>query len=375
MNFPRLLRGPRRSAGLLLLLSGLFAAGCTVIPQREFQAYRKAFDETRAQSENILADHAAARQSRSNLAALVTLKANPALRARSLADRMDLNRADASVNHGMDDIEVRLQAWAVIASYNEALVAVASGAPSSEIEGAVNGFLAALQKIPVKEVVKAAGEAVPYAGVATVLIEMIQKEVEARRFRQAVLKAEQPMKEFVGLLRQDAALFRKYRVALFNERFDEQESQVFGHADRLRATVAAHGWSAANAKEVNATVALANRNRLLAAGVETFPAIPEASTSPPLPPDAQQGAELADLQTLADGIEREAGEARTTVNELAAYHELMRQYVVLVGEFERSLGEFAAAARTSTGHPPSVAQLQQVLLTIRLAQKIYSETK
>jgi hypothetical protein len=358
-------------AACLTLLSGLLVAGCTTVPQHEFQTYRRAFDEARAQSEHVLADYAAARQLKSNLVAQVNLKANPSPNARLLANRLGLATFDATSAIRQDDIELRLKAWEVIANYNEALAAVASGANASEIEGAVNGFLGALQQFPLAQVAKMAGDAVPYVGVATALFSLVQKEVEARRFRQAVLKAELPMKEFVGLLRKDAVLFRNYRVTLLDERFAEQEILIFDRADRFRIVSTSHSWNPP--AEVDGLVKKVNANRVLAAGVETFPAVPAAATSPA--PPSSTDSELVELRTLADAIEREAGDSRGTVAELSAYHELMRQYVLLIGELERTLGVLSEAARHSTGRLPSVDQLQQVISSVRLAREIYIETK
>ncbi len=356
------------AAGLIALFA---TAGCTTIPQRELQIYRRAFDEVRAQSEAVLADYAAARQIKSNLVAQVALTTNPAATPRPLASRLGLATFDATNVSQPDDIAVRLQAWDVIANYNEALAAVAAGAKTSEIQGAVNGFLGSLQKFPVAEVANLAGDVVPYAAVVTGLISLVQKEVEARRFRQAVLQAQLPMQEFIGLLRADAVRFRNYRVTLLNERFVEQEIFLFDRADRFRIVAAAHGWNPP--AEVNSLVKQVNGNRVLAAGVESFPALPLATTSPPPPPSAD--IELIELRSLADAIEREAGAARGTVAQLRAYHELMRQYVGLIGEFERTLGVLSAAARDRTRQWPSVDQLQQVIGGVRLAREIYNETR
>jgi len=358
-------------AACLALLGGLSVVSCTTVPQHEFQTYRRAFDEARVQSEHVLADYAAARQLKSNLVVQGNLKANTSANARLLASRLGLDTFDATSAIRQDAIEVRLKAWDVIETYNEALAAVASGAKASEIEGAVNGFLGSLQQFPLEEVAKMAGDAVPYVGVVTTLIGLVQKQVEARRFRQAVLKAELPMKQFVGLLRQDAVLFRNYRVTLLNERFVEQEILIFDRADRFRIITTSHGWNPPD--DVNALVKQMNSNRVLAAGVETFPEIPQVATNPP--PPSSVDSQLIELRSLADAIEREVGEARGTVVELSAYHELMRQYVLLITELERTLGVLSEAARNSTGRIPSVAQLQQVISGVRLAREIYSETK
>ena len=359
-----------RLAGVVIVLITL-SLGCTTIPQRQLQAYREAFTETRTQSEQVLADHAAARQIKSNLAAQVRLRTNPALAHRSLSERLEIATFDATGAGVPNDIEVRLKAWNVIATYNEALVAVATGAKASDIEGAVNGFVGALKNFPVTEIADLAGRGVPYVGAALKILELVQKEVEARRFRNAVLQAEEPMKEFVSLLREDAVLLRNYRVTLLDERFTELEIAIFGHADRFRIVTSAHGWNPP--RDVNALIKDINANRVLAADVETFSVIPDVVAAPA--PAADQDTKLVELRTLAQAIEREAVEARATVAELAAYHELMRRYVLLIGEFERTLAALTDAAKKNARRLPTIDELQQVISSVRLAHEIYRQSK
>jgi hypothetical protein len=129
-----------RLAGVITVLA-VFSLGCTTIPDRQLQAYRQVFTETRSQSEQILADHAAARQMKSNLAAQVRLRTNPALAHRSLSERLEIATFDATGVSVPNDIEVRLKAWDVIATYNEALAAVAAGVKSRKrIHGSSKGF-------------------------------------------------------------------------------------------------------------------------------------------------------------------------------------------------------------------------------------------
>ncbi len=357
--------------GAICGVVAILAAGCTSIPQREFQAYRQAFAETRAQSEMVLADHAAARQVASNLTAQARLKTNSATTGRSLSERLEIANIEASGAGAPDDLDVRLKAWNVISAYNEALSAVAAGAKSADIEESVNGFVGALKNFPVAEVADFAGKAVPYVGAALKVLELVQKEVEARRFRNAVLQAEEPMKDFVALLRKDAVLLRNYRVGLLDGRFTRQEVVIFGEADRFRSVASSHGWNPPN--EVNGLIKQINANRVLAAGIETFPAIPDAAAA--ASPPADQDTQLVELRTLGQAIERNVTEARATVAEMAAYHELMRRYVLLIGEFERTLAGLSDAAKRNARQLPSIDQLQQIISSVRLAQQIYRETK
>jgi len=361
-------------AACLMLLGGLLVAGCTTIPQREFLAYREAFGEARTQSESVLADYAAARQTKTNRLAHEKRKDLSAPPPTSLSASLGLTSFSArGSTAGQDDLDARLRAWEIVGKYNEALLALVTGAKTSEVEGAVNGLLGSLKQFPIKEVVKLAGDVAPYAGVISDLLDIVQQEVEARHFRKAVLKAAPKMDEFIGLLYKDAELFHKYRVALLDEEFDERQNDINGLVDRFRELVASHGWEPS--KDVNALIKLVNGNRILAAGVQTFGAISTVTNAQPVPPLAQQQAERSDLHALATALDREAAAARAIVAQQQTYHEMMGHYAALIREFELKLNELAAAAEKSKGQLPSIDQLQRVISNARLAHKIYTETK
>ena len=357
------IRGALWRLGGVLGLIAIFSPGCTSIPQRQLQAYRKAFAETRTQSEWVLADHAAARQ--------VRPRANPALKGRPLSERLEIATLEATGVGVPNDIEVRLKAWDVIAAYTDALSAVAAGVKPADVEEAANGFVGALKSVPVTDLADLAAKGVPYVGAALKVLELVQKEVEARRFRNAVLKAEEPMKDFVALLRKDAVLLRNYRVALLDSRFADEEIMIFDQAQRFRTVTSAHGWNPRD--EINGLIKHMNANRVLTAGVETFAEIPDAAAAPNAPAD--QDTKLVELRTLAHALDREATEVRGTVAELATYHELMRRYVLLIGEFERTLAALSDAAKRNAHQLPSMDQLQQIISSVRLAQEIYRENK
>ena len=73
------------------------------------------------------------------------------------------------------------------------------------------------------------------AGAIIPILELVQKEVEARRFRQAVLEAAPLLDKFVEALYRDANLFREHRATFLNYRFKfEEESFVVEEAMEFR---------------------------------------------------------------------------------------------------------------------------------------------
>ena len=176
----------RRPRGRGWLLALCLSSGCTTIPP-QFEAYRQACAAARAQSEVALADHEAARRMK---AALRTPAAEEAAADQPLSQRLHLSGLDVALDPLALDVQARLDAWSVVQRYNDALLALSTGASSAELEGAVNGLLDSLKEFPLAAVTDAAVAIAPYGPAVQQLLGLVQREVEARRFRDAVLAAE-----------------------------------------------------------------------------------------------------------------------------------------------------------------------------------------
>lgn len=359
----------------ILLASVVFlGSGCTSIPQRELTAYRQAFSETRIQSENVLADYAAARQMKTNRFSAAMQKRAGAISAAPLSANLGLAQLNARSGETVEtDITIRLRAWDILDRYNEALLALASGAKPAEVQVAVNGLLEAIQNFPIKEVSKMAADAAPYAAIAADLFEMIQKEVEARRFRNAVLKAAPFVHSFVDILFKDAELFHRYRMALLDEEFDEKQNEMNGLVDRFRDLVSSHNWE--QPREVNAVIKEVNGNAIVAAGVQTFAPVNETAGAGPFPSADQQRSELLDLKSIATALQFEADKARDVALSQKNYHEMMLQYAAVLRAFEAKITEFAVAAEKSRGRLPNAVALERVVSDARVAYTIYSQSR
>ena len=362
------------SSAATLLFVSFVLAGCTTIPERELVAYRKAFDEVKTQSANVLADYAASRQAKSNLVSRVVSRRSATAGTGPLDAQLNLQAYDARiVGAGVEsDIDARLKAWAVAARYNEALTALATGR-SSEIAFAASGLLDSLKKFPIKDVSQAAAEAVPYAGAIIPILELVQKEVEARRFRQAVLEASPLLDKFVEALYRDANLFREHRATFLNYRFKfEEESFVVEEAMEFRRLLNSRPWSATN--EVADLVGKVNAARILVTGGQSFPEIkinPSSGTGP----SSTEDIELLALKTVADRVQTHAKKtARATASELQAYHEMMVNYARLLQAFEHTFKQLRDAAANG-GRFPDISQLETIISSARVAYIVYTQTK
>ena len=353
----------------------MLLGGCTVIPQRELLAYRTTFEQVRQQSENVLADYAQGRQAKTNLfARMANQRKEMPPGAAALDTLLNLPRFDArTVVAGVEsDIDVRLRAWDVTAKYNDALLAMATG-KAGEMEATANGFLETLKKFPIKEVSQAAAEAAPYAGAIIPILELVQKEVEARRFRQAVLSAEPQMQKLVQALYDDANLFYMHRKAYLNYRFKfEEESFIAEAARELQDKLNGQKWNAS--VDVSNLVAQVNSERVLAGGSPSFPEIKFTPNTAGAAPAETDDALLA-LRATVDRIHTRAQAARATASELQAYRELMSKYGDLLHAFESSFNNLSTAAKGSGQRLPSLDQLETVISSVRVAYTVYSQSK
>jgi hypothetical protein len=356
-----------------MALAGLWLAGCTSIPQRELRAYRQAFDQVRTQSESLLADYAQARQAKSNLLARMTPGSPTSPGDQPLEARLNLRPFNArTAGAGVEsDVEVRLRAWEVAARYNQALEALATGR-SGELEAAANGLLEALKKFPIKEVSQAVGEAVPYAGAIVPLLELLQREIEARRFRQAVLLADPHMKKFVQALFTDADRFYEHRRVYLQDRYTfGEESFVVEAAMEFQNLLNQQRWG--DSPDVADLVTRVNAARALAGGAAAFPEIkfkPAAGVAPPPTTDST----LLALRAIADRVQVHAQAARRTAAELRAYHELMQSYAQLLQAFEVAFRNLKEAAESGRKRLPSVSELETVIASVRVAYTVYTQT-
>ncbi len=271
---------------------------------------------------------------------------------------------------GEDAVAVRLKAWQVTQTYNEALAAIAAGVKLQVVESNVNAFISALKSFPIEEVAKFGADATPYTQVAVKLLEMVEKEVRARQFKNGVLAAAPAMEMLNELLLKDAEAFYSVRFALQREKYDNIAGDILDLQSRFKSILTARTWTPVD--EINAEIDKVNKVAEPVEGVRFFPAIATITAGVAVP---GQAADLRDAQLVVTQMSDKVESLRTVMLEAKAYRVMMEQYAVLIASFGQSQGQLALAVEKGSRQLPSLAQVHDVISNIRLAQQIYSSTK
>ena len=133
-----------RGSVVALLLAALTAA-CTTIPQREFATYKDTFAKARTAGETVVLDYG------------VAVAQFEEIKARRAAAKPEQRRRGAPFDPGaprrrsplpVDHVLVRMQAWDVVARYNDLLTALAEGKPADELAGGRRRALREPQRLP-----------------------------------------------------------------------------------------------------------------------------------------------------------------------------------------------------------------------------------
>ena len=361
--------GFRQAWKLFTLIVVAGGIGCTTIPDQQFASYREAFQATRTEGEKVLADFAAAKEE-AKQREKPKPGATPA-ETRGLNAALKLQPFSAQpARPGEDAVAVRLKAWQVTQTYNEALAALAAGVKQQVVESNVHGFVSALKNFPIEEVAKFGAGAAPYAQVVVALLETIEKEVRARQFKNGVLAAGPAMEKLIDLLLQDAEAFYSVRFALQREKYDNIAGDILDLQSRFRSILAAHSWTPVD--EINTEVDKVNKLAEPVEGVRLFPAIVKITAGAEAP---EQPADLRDAQLAATQMSDKVESLRSVLLEAKAYRAMMEQYAALITSFGQSQKQLTLAVENGSKQLPSLAQIQDVISNVRLAQQIYTSTR
>src|SRR5687768_6103177 len=125
----------RNLLGFTGVVCFLLLAGCTSLPATEFSAYRNAFDAARTAGEQVTLDYGAAVAENKLRRSQVAASTRPA----PLSSNSKTTFSVAAVMESSSvsgDVAERLRAWQVVADFNEALVSIAEGKSSRDLDAA-----------------------------------------------------------------------------------------------------------------------------------------------------------------------------------------------------------------------------------------------
>jgi hypothetical protein len=261
-----------------------------------------------------------------------------------------------------------------LATYNEALAAVAAGQNSQQAQQAVEGFVGALKNFPFDEVAALGSAATPYTAVAAKVVEWVQKEYQARKFKQAVLVAAPEMRKFHAACRADASLMYDARIALLRESYAGASRDLLNLRSRFKGVVDAHSWATPDA--INRQIANVNALAAISSDVVLFPPIPTvAAPAGAGGPPAATASELLFAQNFAAQAASKVEPIREILRQAKAYRNLMDQYAELLKQFESSQQQLVDAVEKNSKQLPSIEQLKAVISNVRMAREIYLSAK
>lgn len=344
---------------LFPLVSGI--VGCA-LPHKELGTYREAIVAAREAGEQVLLDHSASR---------VTFEKIKESRSARLPEnhreeeRLSFNVERIGV-HAPDAVLARIQAWEVLTRYSDALVVLAEGRGSGEIENTVNALLKAVTAFSVE----AAVEVAPFAGVIKIGIAQMQRAIEMRKFREAVAAADGCIAELCALLIQDTNDFYGVRLGIRNYEYSLRTDQIADARTRLFGLLGAYTPT----DEDGADIASGIKNRFDAAvkrlpdwGDKDLLATLEPGNAPKTPLSTSViEAELTD-------VERWVTEAVRIDSALLEYRNALYSYILLVHQMRAIHSALASATKKTSSTLPSSAEMMRTVVAVRRSINAYRE--
>ena len=348
---------------IVILLGLCLLGGCTTVPTEQFEAYKRAFDDVRASGEEVLLDYGVAKSDYKRR----KQEAENGDGQLNAPNRMsfDIN-AITETGSPPDDVVERMYAWNVLAQYNETLSAVARGNSRQEISATVDGLTETLRKFPIKEISEAGAGLAPCASVVTAALEIMEREIAARRFNESIQAVYPAINEFLCLLERDAQSFYNIRLGLRNLDHGLIEDQIVENTAAFQALLgslnipAPPGEDEAGEDEAGEDEAADRIHPVIKQVNDTLAGIPDWPSDGMLVLSQSGNGEYTELAhsqfvEMASEIERLAGEAKAVDDELIAFRDVLIQYVKLTTQMRRALKELVNAIKGNR-QPEAVAQ-------------------
>ena len=379
---------------LLIFASAL--AGCTQIPVREFTSYKETFNRARMAGEEVLIDYGAALHEKDRI--------DEQKRAELLADKGAEGAQEASQSISsipfdpivnvrsiskIDVIGVRMQAWEVVARYNDALTALAEGKSAAELTATVEGLANSLANFPIGEVAEAVGSLAPWLGSLKTLVAAAETQRSRRKFLEAVtmgaplIHGTKPVKTpvdyckskkrflenvgFIGLLKADASDFYCLRLSLHLS----AKSAITDPASDL-----ARQFNSLSKQykpdEKNLLKGEIDEMNMLYAKMGLKKGQFHIGENPQKTYTDNIHAQLVQIK------EQVAEKARKVENleaALAAYQQTLVAYVKLIDKLSKTTQALRLAAEVPVQPLPSVEELSRVYIELRQAIEIYKNMR
>jgi hypothetical protein len=262
-----------------------------------------------------------------------------------------------------------MQAWDVVARYNDLLTDLAEGKSANELAGAVDGLSSSLAAFPIASVALSATQVSGYLAPLKPLAGSGTREVASRLRRRCRQGGDLINGTFLKLLRDDTKDFYAARKGLNDMAYEPLCNQIARIATRFDTL----------AKPLQDSPEIQQTRLALNAQLARLPPL-SSSGKPRVPPvDASAGSavptpvqvlQLETLTTTATGL---VDKALAKDAELEAYEKVLAAYVALLNQVETSMHGLQLAAAQAQPGIPSGDKLESAVIALREAYIAYKD--
>lgn len=363
---------------ITLMIFGILLS-CTVLPTREFNAYKETFEKVRLAGEEILLDYGSAGTQINALEQQVAEDEKITVEKVNAQRKLIFDIAKkAAETVDTDHILVRMRAWAIIARYNEVLTGLAEGKRASEVAGTIDGLMNNLTGFPVEEIADLAADITPYAGALKALLETAQLEWSRQKFIHVVLKGGPSIRnKFIAFLRDDLQNFYNIRAALNDLSYQETLDDIAALATDFHELANKYKTD----PEIDKLVKLKDQVNRLLKGTPHYLSGDEEADSELLVSLEGKGEEpyydLAHSQLVQfkNEIGAKLAETQRLNTELGAYQNTMLTYRKLIDEVARSLRNLESSIKEAKPQVPPAKELHSLYIIMRQSYETFKTTR
>ena len=203
----------------LLIILILLLNACAIVPEHEFSDYRYVFNQVRDVGEKVIIDYALAKKEQAQL------KKNNTLQA---PRKNTFNSHQLTIsNLPVQDVAVRLRAWDVMATYNDALTQLIAGKTLKSKDQTV---LNKLLHFSVGSLRDAASSLSPIAAALDAIITEVEKGFKRHHIVTSIENISEIIssKLIVGM-KKDSELFYKVRYSINNYHYQKLRVNISRH--------------------------------------------------------------------------------------------------------------------------------------------------
>lgn len=336
---------------LVRSLPFLALLGCAAtVPRAEFDAYRASFGVVRATTQDLV------------------LAAKLASREESLdeTNRDDVPTRLAKLEKRLDALDARLQALEVVDQFNAALLRLAEGASAEEVRAGLENLSSSLTSF-VSGAASLIGKAVPYIGLISEGIAILEDLLRRSAFKEAVEAAEKPVSEILKLLGEDADDLHEIACGRLLLRSGREVRRVSDSSKRFRAVVN----SLKDSDPLRKAIADHNavRARVVLPDGSKLPAIDHAPAG--MLADADEVA-LAALSALNGQAEAHAAAVETVAAEIVSHKEVIGEYKKVLSATQKA---FVAVRMGLNGPRPLLLSYANDVRRFREVYLSYQEVR